>query len=174
MSTRKSMTLPIIITLIFIVIIIYLFMTIKQSKIVCEKTSEFDGGFTVNEVVETTTDGKKINSLKITKTINMADRYMNNSDSLDEIKNTISHTLDYLGDNVQYKVLDDAIVVEIEVEKDELVLLDNINFVDNGGKVDVVIDTNTKSSNVVALSVGDNYTDGELMKRLKNNGYTCK
>ena len=82
--------------------------------------------------------------------------------------------MDYLGDKVTYNVMDDRIIIEIKVSKNELVLLDNINFVDNGGKIEVVIDTNTKSSSVIALSVGDNYTDGELMKRLKNRGYTCK
>ena len=134
----------------------------------------YDGGVTVKEVVESTTDGKKINSMKITKTIYFADRYVNNIDSIEEIKNAIENTLEYLGDKVTYNVMDDRIIVEIKVSKNELILLDNINFVDNGGKIEVIIDTNTKSSSVIALSVGDNYTDGELMKRLKNRGYTCK
>ena len=174
MSTRRSKTLPIIITLIFIVIIIYLFMNLKQSNISCQKSKSFDGGITVKEVVQSTTDGKKINSMKITKTIYFADRYDNNTDSLEEIKNAIENTLEYLGDKATYNVMDDRIIIEINVSKNELVLLDNINFVDNGGKIEVIIDTNTKSSSVIALSVGDNYTDGELMKRLKNRGYTCK
>ncbi len=174
MNTRKSMTLPIIITIIFIGIIVYLFMNIKQSKIVCEKKTNYDGGFSIKEVVESTTDGKKINSIKVTKTIYVADRYVNNADSIEEIKNIIQNTLDYLGNNVKYSVLDDRIIIEIEISKNELVLLDNINFVDNGGKVDVVINTNTKSSGVVTLAVGDSYTDGELMKSLKNKGYSCK
>lgn len=174
MNTRKSMTLPIVITLIFIVIIVYLFMNLKQSKVICEKSTSYDGGFVVKEVVESTTDGKKINSIKVTKTIFMADRYINNSESIEEIKNTIENTLEYLGDSVSYSLLDDRIIIEIEISKNELVLLDNINFIDNGGKIEVVIDTNTKSSGVVSLAVGDNYTDGELMKRLKNKGYSCK
>ena len=174
MSTRRSKTLPIIITLIFIVIIVYLFMNLKQSKVSCQKSKTYDGGITVKEVVETTTDSKKINSMKITKTIYFADRYKNNIDSIGEIKNAIENTLDYLGKKVTYNVMNDRIIIEINVSKDELVLLDNINFVDNGGKIEVIIDTNTKSSSVVALAVGDNYSDGELMKRLKNRGYTCK
>ena len=174
MSTRRSKTLPIIITLIFIVIIVYLFMNLKQSKVSCQKSNTYDGGITVKEVVETTTDSKKINSMKITKTIYFADRYKNNIDSIGEIKNAIENTLDYLGKKVTYNVMNDRIIIEINVSKDELVLLDNINFVDNGGKIEVIIDTNTKSSSVVALAVGDNYSDGELMKRLKNRGYTCK
>lgn len=174
MNTRKSMTLPIIITLIFIVIIIYLFMNLKQSKVICEKNTSYDGGFKVKELIESKTDGKKINSIKVTKTIYVADRYINNTDSIEEIKSVIENTLDYLGDKVSYSVLDDRIIIVITVSKDELVLLDNINFVDNGGKVEVVIDTNTKSSGVISLAVGDSYTDGELMKRLKNKGYSCK
>ena len=168
------MTLPIIITLIFIVIIVYLFMNLKQSNISCQKSKSYDGGIVVKENVEAVTDGKKINSMKITKTIYFPDRYVNNIDSIEEIKNAIDNTLEYLGDKVTYNVMDDRIIIEIEVSKNELVLLDNINFVDNGGKVEVIIDTNTKSSSVIALGVGDNYTDGELMKSLKNKGYTCK
>lgn len=174
MSTRRSKTLPIIITLIFIVIIIYLFMNLKQSSVSCQRTKSFDGGITVKEVVNSTTDGKKISSMKITKTIYFADRYVNDTESIEEIKNAIENTLDYLGDKVTYNVMNDRIIIEINVSKNELILLDNINFVDNGGKIEVIIDTNTKSSSVIALSVGDNYTDGELMKRLRNRGYTCK
>ncbi len=174
MSTRKSMKLPIIITFIFILIIVYLFMNLKQSKVVCESEKSFDGGFRVKEEIESVTDGKKINTLNVTKTIYMADRYVNNSDSIEEIKNVIKNTLDYLGDNVTYSVLDDRIIIKINIKKNGLVLLDNINFVDNGGKIDVIIDTNTKSNNVVKLAIGDNYTDGELMQSLKNKGYSCK
>ena len=30
------------------------------------------------------------------------------------------------------------------------------------------------SSDVVTLSVGDKYTEGEFITRMKNNGYVCK
>lgn len=174
MNSRKSMTLPIVITLIFIVIVVYLFMNLKQSKVVCESIKTFDGGFKVKENVLSNTDGKKITSMEITKTIYVADRYVNNTESIEEVKNAIKNTLDYLGDNVSYEVLNDEIIVKMKVHKNELILLDNINFIDNGGKVDVLINTNTKSSDVISLSVGDNYTDGELMKKMKNRGYSCK
>ena len=174
MSTRKSMKLPIAITLIFILIIVYLFMNIKQSKVICENGKVFDGGFRVDEYIESNTDGKKIISMNIVKTIYVSDRYVNNTDSIEEVKNVIMNTLDYLGDKVTYEVLNDRIVINIKVHKNELVLLDNIDFIDNGGKIEVVINTNTKSSDVISLSVGDNYTDGELMKKMKNRGYSCK
>lgn len=149
-------------------------MNIKQSKIVCEKNMSYDGGFNISENIESTTDGKKITSLKVIKTIYVSDRYINNTDSLEEIKSTIANTLSYLDKSVSYRVLDDRIIIEMNLSKNQLVLLNNIEFVDNGGKIEVVIDTNTKSNNVITLSVGDNYTDGELMKKFKNNGYSCK
>ena len=52
-------------------------------------------------------------------------------------------------------------------------MLKNIEFNDNGD-LQIKIDSNTKSSDVIALKVGDNYTEGELMTRMKNNGYSCK
>jgi hypothetical protein len=36
------------------------------------------------------------------------------------------------------------------------------------------INSNTRSSDVVTLSVGDKYTEGELITIMKNNGYVCK
>ena len=61
----------------------------------------------------------------------------------------------------------------MKVDKNQVLLLDNIQFIVNDD-LQVEIDSNTKSSNVITLTVGDNYSDGEFMKRLKNNGYRCK
>jgi len=55
--------------------------------------------------------------------------------------------------------------------KVEVKALDNISFT-SGGKIKV--DSNTKSSKVVTLTVGDNYTDSDLMKFMKSKGYSCK
>ena len=81
--------------------------------------------------------------------------------------------MEYLGKNVKYSFGEDRVIVKINVQKDEIVLLNNIDFLVNDD-IQVKINSNTKSSDVITLSVGDNYTDGELMTRLKNNGYTCK
>ena len=43
-----------------------------------------------------------------------------------------------------------------------------------GDDLETKINSNTKSTDIVVLKVGDNYTDGEFMKKLKNNGYSCK
>lgn len=173
MSTRKSMKLPIIITLIIIGIVVYLFATIKQTKVSCVKSRVFDDNIRLNEEVTAVIDGKKINSLEITKTIILPEKYTKNDTHLNSIKYALDNTLEYLGDKVNYTVGNDRVVVKIKVNKNEIILLDNINFIVNDD-MQIVINSNTKSNDVVTLSVGDTYTDGELMKRLKNNGYKCK
>ena len=172
METRKSMTLPVIITFIIIGIIVYLFATIKQTEVTCIKSNLYDDEIRLNEQITATIDGKKIEKLNVVKTIILPDKY-NNDRYLNSIKYSLEETLEYLGDKSKISINDNKIIVNIEVKKNEVVLLNNINFIVNDD-LEVEIDANTKSSNVITLSVGDNYTDGEFMKRLKNNGYTCK
>lgn len=151
---------------------VYLFTSIKQSEIVCEKTKTFDSNVRLKEELVSITDGKKINSMVLTKTIVLPLEYADEA-HLNSIKYALENTLNYLGDSVKYTILDDRIIIRIEVDKNEVLLLSNIDFIVNDDLV-IKIDSNTKSSNVITLSVGDNYTDGELMTRLKNNGYSCK
>lgn len=170
MNTRKSMKLPIIITFIIIGIIVFLFARIKQTEVVCEKIYNFDSGISLKEKVVATLDGKEINKLDVTKTILLPEKYIKDENYIEDIKNNLDRTLNYLGEKVSYSFLDDRIVVEISVNKNEVVLLKNISF--EGKKI--VINSNTKSSDVVTLTVGDDYTDGEFMKTLKGYGYSCK
>ena len=172
MNTRKSMTLPIVLSVLIIAIIVYLFANIKQSEISCDKTKTFDGNVRLTERLLVVTDGKEINSMRLTKTIVLPDKYLKDDHYLVGIKNALEKTLDYLGDKVKYTIGNDRIVVTIEVDKNEILLLDNIEFI-NTDDLQIKINSNTKSSEVITLSVGDHYTDGELMTRLKNNGYSC-
>jgi hypothetical protein len=167
------MKLPVIITLIILVIVIYLFATIKQTEVVCDKTVYFDSDIRLTERVVSVTDGKKISSLEVTKTIVLPEEFTKDDSELNSIKYALENTLSYLGDKVKYTIADDRLIVKIKVDKNEVVLLDNIEFTVNE-TIEVKINSNTKSSDVIALAVGDSYTDGELMMRLKNNGYTCK
>lgn len=173
MNTRKNMKFPIIIAFIFIVIIVYLFANIKQSEVSCERTKTFDGDVRLTEKLLVVTDGKEINSMSLTKTIVLPEKYLKDDHYLVGIKNALENTLEYLGDKVKYTIGEDRIVVTMNVNKDEILLLDNINFVVTDD-LQIKINSNTKSSEVITLSVGDRYTDGELMTRLKNNGYNCK
>ena len=173
MSTRKSMTLLIIITFIIIAIIVYLFATIKQTEVTCVKNNLFDNNIRYNEEVKAIIDGKKINELNLEKVIILPQEYLKNDTYLNSIKFSLEESLEYLGDKAKITVGEDRVIVSIKVKKNEVILLNNISFNVNDD-LEVVVDSNTKSSNVVTLSVGDNYTDGEFMKKLKNNGYTCK
>ena len=170
MNSRKSRKLPIIITFIIIAVIVFLFARIKQTEVVCEKTYSFDSGISLKEKIVATLDGKEINKLDVTKTILLPEKYIKDENYIEDIKNNLDRTLSYLGEKVSYSFLDDRIVVEISVNKNEVVLLKNISFDDKK----IIINSNTKSSDVVTLTVGDDYTDGEFMKTLKGYGYSCK
>ena len=172
MATRKSMKLPIILTFIFLAIIVYLFTTIKQTEVVCDKTTLYDADVKVIEDVVVTLDGKEITNLNVSKKIVLPDKY-NNESTINGIRFSLEKTLDYLGDRVEYTNTDYGLLVNIKIDDNKLVLLDNISFIENDS-LEIKVESNTKNSNIVVLSVGDNYTDGELMKRLKNNGYACK
>lgn len=174
MNTRKSMKLPIIITFLFICIIVYLFMNIKQTVVVCEKGTTYDSDIALKETVTAHLDGKKINSLSVIKRVTLPEKMNHKEQNLVGIKNSLEYTVEYLGKNASCFVTGDYVINTIDVSNNELILLDNISFFDNDGEIIVNIDTNTKSSNVIALKVGDSYTAGEFMMSLKNKGYACK
>lgn len=172
MATRKSMTLPIIISLIFIIIIIWLFMSIKQTEITCSNNVTFDSGVTLKEEVVTEIERKKINRISVTKTIYLPEKYRDKK-YVNLVIESLERTLGYLGKKVKYSISEDKIVVRISVKKNEIILLDNIDFSLNGDSF-ININSNTKSNKVVTLRVGDDYTDGEYMQKMKSEGYTCK
>ena len=173
MNTRKS-GLPVVLTFIVICIIIYLFMNIKQTEIICEKDFLFDSNIELYETVNIKLDSKKIVEIELDKRVTLPDSIERREERIIGIQNSFDSTLSYLGKTVEYKKYDDGLNVNINVHNNEMVLLSNTSFYSNNGDIGVEIDVNTKSGNVIALSVGDNYTDGELMKKLKNNGYRCK
>ena len=160
METRRSMKLPIILTFIMIIIIVYLFATLQQEKVVCQKTTLFDNDIKLVETVTSTIDNGKISSIHLVKKFVLPDEFLKDESYTNSIKYSLENTLDYLGKKVKYN-------------NDELLLLDNIDFMGTDD-LGMVVNTNTVSSDAVTLSVGDKYTDGELMKKLKNNSYTCR
>lgn len=175
MGTKRKMTFPVILTFIIICVIIYLFTNIKQSEIVCDKTFTFDSDILLYETATITLDNKKINGITLNKKIILPDNIERRSEKIIGIKNALDSTLNYLEDDVSYSILDNGINVKIDIhDNDDLVLLGNLNFYVNDNDLDIEINANTKSSSVITLAIGDNYTDGELMKKLKNNGYRCK
>ena len=171
MGNKRSMKLPVIVAIIFLGIVVYLFTSIKQTEVVCEKTNEFSDIKLIEKVVSVL-DGKKITSLNVEKTIYLPEKYKDDDDVIFKINEALHRTLDYLGDKVNYSYVDNKITIKISVKKNEVVLLDNISF--SIEPFEIIVHSNTKSSDVLALTVGDNYTDGEFMQRLKKSGYWCK
>ena len=115
MATRKSKTLPIILTFIFLAIIVYLFTTIKQTEVVCDKTTSYDADVKVIEDVVVTLDGKEITNLKVSKKIVLPDKY-NNESTINGIRFSLEKTLDYLGDRVEYINTDYGLLVNIKTD----------------------------------------------------------
>lgn len=174
MVTNKSKVLPIIITVSLIVIIIYLFATVKQPLIVCDRNIKDDLGITISESLETTIDGNKIEKMVLTKTIILPEDYLKEDSQLESIKFTLEKAYQYLDDEeVSITKGKDRVILKVVIDDDETIILNNIEFFYNDG-LQMKINSNTKSSDVITLKVRDNYTEGELKTRLKNNGYSCK
>ena len=109
-----------------------------------------------------------------TRKIVLPDKYLKNDKYLEEIREKLDNSYNYLDDEVvKVSKGTNYVIVEIEVEDDETLILNNISFTDKDG-LKIKINPNTKSSEVVTLKIDDKYTEGELMTRMKNNGYTCK
>ena len=168
----KNRILPIILTFLILIIIVYLFINIKQPLVECEKTIISDSLISVKENLATTFSGNKITKMELTKTIVLPEKYQNDS-TINYIKEALDKAYDYLNNKKKIIVSDDNIIVKIIVDKDETIILNNIEFFENTN-LQIKINTNTKSKDVVTLRIKDKYTEGEFMTHLKNNGYVCK
>ena len=166
MSTRKSLVFPFIITLLILGIIVYLFMNVKQPYVECDKTTTYDGNIKISENLKTTLNGNKIEKLELVKVITL-----NSDKHVKSIKNSLKESYKYLGKDANISIDDNKIIIKVVVDDNETVLLNNITF---NGENSLEVENNTKSSNVVSLKVNENYTEGELITRLRNNGYSCR
>jgi len=174
MFSNKGKSLPIIITVMLIIIIIYLFATVEQPLVVCERKVTNDLDITVSEVLETTLDGKEITKMELVKTVVLPDKYLVDNSELDSIMFALEKSYKYLGeDKVSVTKGKKSVIVKVVIEDDETIILNNLEFFDNNG-LQMRINSNTRSSDVLTLRVKDRYTEGEFMTRLKNNGYSCK
>lgn len=174
MFQTKGKIFPIVITVIAITMIIYLFVNVEQPLIVCERKVNDNLDITISEVLETTLDNNKIESMILVKTIVLPEKYLKDESYLDSIMFSLEKSYEYLGnDKFSITKKDDRVSVRVEIDNDETIILNNIQFFENDG-LQMRINPNTKSSEVLTLKVKDNYSEGEFMIRLKNNGYSCK
>lgn len=174
MKHGKNRVFPIVLTIVMIVIIIYLFATVKQPLVVCERRVVDDLGITINEELEVTMDGSKIGKIVLVKTIKLPDEYLKDDTYINSILFMLENSYAYLDkDKVSVNKTKNSVISRVEIEDSEVIMLNNIEFLDDDG-LQMKINSNTKSSDVVTLKIKDNYTEGELMTRLRNNGYSCR
>lgn len=171
MFSGKGKGLPIVITVMLIVIIIYLFATVEQPLVVCDKKERHDLDIVSTERLETTLDGNEIRKMILIRTIELPDEFV---DDVESIMFSFEKAYQYLGKG-KYNITRDKnkVIIKVEVEDDETIILNNVEFFENDG-LQMIINSNTRSSGVLTLRVGDDYTEGEFKTRLKNNGYSCK
>lgn len=170
---NKEYIFPIILTCLILVIIIYLFMNVKQPYIECNRSSTDEFGVKISEDLNVTLDGNKIDQMTLVKSIILPEKYLQDDTYLDSIQYALKESYAYLGKS-DFKVSksEDRVIARVQISDDETIILNNIDFISSDLKIK--INPNTKSSDVVALKIGDQYTEGELMKRMSNNGYSCK
>ena len=165
------MKLPILFVFLFLIVIVSFFSSIKQRKVTCQKQVDYFSKIQLREYIVSDIEGKKIKSMNAIKSIIFRESL--SREEMDKIIETIHRSHDYLGKRVRYTFGEDKIVIQIDVSSNEVVLFDSIRFLDKK-PIEISINTNTKSSEVLSLEIGEHYTEGEYMKRLKSKGYRCK
>lgn len=174
MFANKSRSFSIIITCVIIMLIIYLFASLQQPYITCSKSITTDLGIRVVEELGTSIEGKKINKMRLTKIVIFPSKYIKDDKYISDLKNLFEKHYEYLGkDKVSYSVMDDRLAIEIEVTNlEDALVLNNLKFFDTG-ELEIFINSNTRSSEVITLRVGDKYSEGQFMTRMKGSGYVC-
>ena len=175
MVVKKSRVFPIIITISLIVIIIYLFANIKQPYVECSKETTNELGIQVLENIQVNLDSNSIEKMDLTKTIILPEQYINEENNyLNSMRFIIENSYEYLPQKTVKITQDsDRIISRVVVDDDETIILNNIEFTIEDD-LQIKINSNTKAQNVVTLSIGDSYTEGEFLTHMKNNGYSCK
>lgn len=174
MKKLKNKFIPTLITVLILVVIIYLFASVKQPYIECSRKIKDNLGMIVDEELVVILDNNKIDKMTLTKRITLADKYLKDNDNIEQIKDQLIDSYNYLpNSNIKIATNTNYVLVSLEVSNNETLILNNITFSDDNG-LKMKINPNTKSSDVLTLKVKDKYTQGELTKHMKNNGYTCK
>jgi len=170
---KKKMLFPLIITSIFIIIMIYLIINIKQENITCIKETTDNLSINLEETIYVELKQNKISNMKLVKEINLPSN-LNKEENISKIKDELSYNYEYLGkDKLHFKINDNIITSIVEVNKNETLILDNISFSNDDNIFNIKINPNTKDENVITLKVGDEYLDGEFMIYMKSFGYKC-
>lgn len=170
---KKSLFWPVMIGVVIIAIIIYLVANLKQPYVTCNIRNNNDVA-TVDEKLLVTFNSDTISNIKYDKTVYLNDKYKE-SVHTNSIKENFDRAYKYLGDSYSLRIDNNVIYVNINLDKKVPVILNNIEiYYNEGDGIVTKIETNTKASGVTTLSVGDKYSEGQFMTKLKNKGYDCK
>lgn len=170
---RRSFVFPVIVTVLIILIISYLFINIKQPYVECTRATVDDNNIKIIEDLKAGLDGNRISSIYVEKTIILPNTIPDREKFLESTKFALEHAYEYIEDNTEIIKNSDRVILKVNLDKNGTVILNNIEFINNGN-LSIKINTNTKSSDVITLSIKDKYTEGELMSRMKNNSYICR
>jgi hypothetical protein len=168
---KSNFLVPITIVAIIIVIIFYLIASTDQPNVTCSISRSDDLNVKIQETVKTKLSSRKIIELNIKKEYIFPNK-LNKESNINMLKNLLDNSLEYLGDDQDVYTKDNVVTVNIITKKKNPVLLDNVEFTMNDG-LSIKVNTNTKSD-VTKLSVGEEYSEGELLTYLKNRGYSCQ
>ena len=170
---KKSLFWPVMIGVVIIAIIIYLVANLKQPYVTCSIKNTNDVA-TIEEKILVSFNSDTIRDIKYDKTVYLSDTYRE-SINTKSIKDSFDKAYNYLGDSYSLRVDNDVIYVNINLDKKVPVILNNIEiYYNEGDGIITKIETNTKASGATTLSVGDKYSEGQFMTKLKNKGYNCK
>ena len=170
-SKKSNFIVPIVLVAIIIVIIFYLIANADQPYVTCKMNKTDNLKIGIKEDINVKLSSRKIVELNIKKEYTYPDN-LNKESNVDELKSVLENSLEYLGEDQNIYVKDNQVLVNIITKKKKPILLDNVEFNYNDGLA-IRVNTNTKSD-VTSLSVGDEYSEGNLLVYLKNRGYSCK
>lgn len=169
---KKNMFTGFIISIIIILIVFYLIANIKQPYVECRVNNTDDLGINYNEVVKSQFSSKSISKIEVVRIISLPDKYYDKA-NLNAIVFSLKRAYKYLGDDVKISINDNKVIMKINTTKNKPIIFNNMEF-SYTDSLGININTNTKSSDVVNLKVGDKYSEGEYMVLMKNYGYRCK
>ena len=169
---KSKYVIPTILTIIAIVVIIFFFVNAKQPYVECSRTTKNEYS-QVNEDIVVKLDNNKISGMTLTRKIILNDKYLS-EENLDMIENELKKAYRYIDSSkLSFSRGINYVLVMIDVKDDETLILKNIK-VSYDNDLNIYINPNTKSSEVVTLKMKDKYSEGEFMTMMKQEGYVCK
>ena len=143
MTLRRGRAFPIILTILLIIIIIYLFANIKQPYVVCTKETTNDLGIEINENIQVTLDGNKIQKMDLTKTLIFPEQYLKQEDNyLNSMHYIIENSYDekygarpikrYVSRNIETLIAKAIINEDVKFNSTVTIDIDNDKFIIKG------------------------------------------